>query len=81
MDLAELKREYGRDITFWGGIGAQSILQGAPEQVRAGVAETLALMAPGGGYLAAPCHTLTEEVPWENVVALQEAVLAAGRYA
>jgi uroporphyrinogen decarboxylase len=80
MDLAELKREYGRDITFWGGIGAQSILTGTAAEVWEGVGETLALMAPGGGYIAAPCHTLTPEVPWENVVALQDAIRTLGAY-
>ncbi len=75
MDLRQLKREFGRDIAFWGGIGAQSVLaRTTPKQVKAGVRETLAVMSPGGGYLAAPCHTLTEEVPWESVVAFHEAM-------
>jgi uroporphyrinogen decarboxylase len=75
MDLRQLKREFGRDIAFWGGIGAQSVLaRTTPEQVKAGVRETLATMSPGGGYIAAPCHTLTEEVPWESVVAFHEAM-------
>jgi len=79
MDLRQLKREFGRDIAFWGGIGAQSVLaRTTPEQVKAGVRETLAIMSPGGGYLAAPCHTLTEEVPWESVVAFHEAMGADG---
>jgi len=78
MDLAHLKREFGRGITFWGGVGAQSILGGTPEEVRAGVLETLRIMAPGGGYIAAPCHTLTPEVPFENVVALHEALQRFG---
>lgn len=80
MDLGYLKREFGRDITFWGGLGAQSLLTGSPAEVSAGVAETLRLMAPGGGYIAAPCHTLTPEVPWENVVAIHEAIRAHGAY-
>ena len=80
MDLTQLKREYGRDITFWGGVGAQSILSGTPEDVRTGVLETLRIMAPGGGYIAAPCHTLTPEVPFENVLALHEALRELGVY-
>ena len=80
MDLAALKREYGRSITFWGGIGAQSILGGTPDEVRAGVLATLRVMAPGGGYIAAPCHTLTPEVPFENVLALHEALQELGVY-
>jgi len=75
MDIGSLKREYGRDLCFWGGVGAQSVLaRTTPEQVRTGVRETLAIMAPGGGYIAAPCHTLTDEVSWEAIVAYHEAV-------
>ena len=81
MDIGGLKREFGRDISFWGGVGAQSVLaRTTPEQVRAGVRETLRLMAPGGGYIAAPCHTLTDEVSWESVLAFHEAVAEYGEY-
>ena len=81
MDIAYLKREFGRDIAFWGGVGAQSVLaRTTPEQVVEGVRETLRVMAPGGGYIAAPCHTLTEEVPWESVLAFHEAMEAYGAY-
>ncbi len=77
MDLPFLKREYGRDLAFWGGVGAQSVLaRTTPEQVIAGVRDTLAVMAPGGGYIAAPCHTLTDEVSWEAIVAFHDAVRA-----
>lgn len=75
MNIAELKREFGRDISFWGAVGAQSVLARlTPEEVKEGVRWTLETMSPGGGYIAAPCHTLTEEVPWENVLAFHEAV-------
>lgn len=81
MDLAQLKREFGRDIAFWGGVGAQSVLaRTTPEQVAAGVRETLRIMAPGGGYMAAPCHTLTDEVAWEAVLAFHEALVTYGAY-
>jgi len=75
MDIAYLKREFGRDICFWGGVGAQSVLARATrEQVIEGVRNTLAIMAPGGGYIAAPCHTMTEEVSWENILAFHDAI-------
>lgn len=75
MDIGFLKREHGRDLSFWGGVGAQSVLaRTTPEQVREGVRETLRIMSPGGGYIAAPCHTLTDEVSWEAIVAFHEAV-------
>lgn len=81
MDIGQLKREFGRDITFWGGVGAQSILaRTTPEQVAEGVRRTLCVMAPGGGYIAAPCHTLTEEAPWSSIVAFHQAVKDCGAY-
>lgn len=81
MDLAHLKREFGRDIAFWGGVGAQSVLaRTTREQVIDGVRGTLRIMAPGGGYIAAPCHTLTEEVSWEAVLAFHEALQTYGSY-
>ena len=81
MDIGLLKREYGQDISFWGGVGAQSVLaRTTPRQVKDGVRKTLSIMAPGGGYIAAPCHTLTEEVPWESIVAFHEAIQRYGAY-
>jgi uroporphyrinogen decarboxylase len=75
MDLAGLKREYGRDLTFWGAVGNQSVLARLkPEAVVASVRRTVALMAPGGGYLAAPCHDITADIPWENVTAFVRAM-------
>jgi len=81
MDIGLLKREFGMGISFWGAVGAQSVLaRTTPQQVVDGVRKTLSIMAPGGGYIAAPCHTLTEEVPWGSVVAFHEAVQRYGVY-
>jgi uroporphyrinogen decarboxylase len=81
MDLASLKREFGRDIFFLGAIGTQGILaKPSRAEVLEGVRKTLELMAPGGGYIAAPSHTLTEEVPWQTVDAFHEALQRYGAY-
>lgn len=81
MDIADLKRRFGRDLSFWGGVGAQSVLaRTTPEQVHEGVRQTLRIMAGGGGYIAAPCHTLTDEVPWASVLAFHEALARFGAY-
>ena len=81
MDIAYLKRTFGRDIAFWGAVGAQSVLaRTSPEQVIEGVRKTLKIMASGGGYIASPCHNLTEEVPWDSVVAFGEAMERYGKY-
>jgi uroporphyrinogen decarboxylase len=81
MDIGELKQRYGQDITFWGGIGNQSVLARLkPDEVVESVGATLAVMKPGGGYLASPCHTITEDIPWENVTALVRAIQQYGGY-
>ena len=75
MDIAQLKLDFGKDISFWGGVGAQSVLaRKTREEVIEGVRQTLEIMMPGGGYIAAPCHTLTEEVAWDSILAYHEAI-------
>ena len=81
MDLRELKREFGQDLTFWGGVGTQSAMhKETREEVVEGVKATLKIMAPGGGYIAAPCHDLTEEVTLQNAKAYYEALELFGSY-
>jgi hypothetical protein len=70
-DPAELKREYGRDITFYGGINSQSTLPyGTPEQVRAEVRERVRVLGKGGGYICSSDHAILPGVPFQNVLAL-----------
>jgi uroporphyrinogen decarboxylase len=78
MDPAELKREFGRDLTFWGGgCETQTTLRvGTPEQVAAQVRERLRLFSPGGGYVFNQVHNILSDVPPENVVAMFRAAAA-----
>jgi len=74
MEPARLKREFGKDITFWGG-GAdpQNTLPfGTPADVAAEVEEKTRLLAPGGGFVFATSHNIGPEVPPENVLAVYE---------
>jgi uroporphyrinogen-III decarboxylase len=82
MDLRTLKRRYGDRVLFNGAIDSQQVLiEGTPASVRAAVREVLAIMAPGGGYVAGASHDyLLEETPVENVVAMFNAVREFGRY-
>ena len=67
----ELKREYGRDITFYGGISTQRTLpHGTPQQVREEVRERLRVLGEGGGYICSSDHTIMPDVPFENVAAM-----------
>ncbi|HTT66063.1 MAG TPA: uroporphyrinogen decarboxylase family protein [Bryobacteraceae bacterium] len=82
MEPERLKREFGRDITFWGGgCDTQHLLaRGTPEQVRADVRRRLETFMPGGGYVWNQTHNVLADVPPENIVALLDAAWEFGRY-
>jgi len=77
MDPAGLKRDFGKDITFWGGgCDTQFVLsRGAPAQVREEVKRRISAFGPGG-YVFCQVHNVQPEVPAENVVAMVEAACA-----
>jgi len=76
MDPAFLKREFGKDLTFWGGgCDTQRVLpEASPEEVRRHVGERLATFGPGGGFVFCQVHNILPNVPPENVAAMYEAV-------
>jgi uroporphyrinogen-III decarboxylase len=76
MGPAELKRDFGQQITFWGGgIDTQRTLPfGTPEEVRAQVKERIEIFAPGGGFVFNTVHNVQARVPVENLLALYQAV-------
>jgi uroporphyrinogen decarboxylase len=82
MDPKRLKREFGRDIAFWGGAcDSQTVLPfGTPEQVTDEVKLGLDGLMPGGGYVFSPIHNVQAEVPPQNVVALFQAARQYGAY-
>jgi len=81
MDPAELKKQYGDRLAFCGTIGTQTTMPfGTTEEVKATVKERMETVGVGGGLWIAPTHRLEPEVPWENVVALFEAIDEYGRY-
>ena len=76
MEPEKLKREFGRDITFWGGgCDTRHVLNRAtPEGVRSHVLERLEIFAPGGGFVFNTVHNILPEVPPENVMAMFNAI-------
>ena len=79
--LAEVKRRYGSRLAFCGAIDTQRVLPtGTPEQVRAEVRRAIGTLGPGGGYLLAAVHTIMNEVPPENILAMVDAAVEFGTY-
>ena len=77
MNPYDLKREYGHEITFWGGLGSQSTIPfGTPAEIEAEVAHLCSAMGQGGGYILGPAKALQPETPTANAAAVVEAFLA-----
>ena len=79
-DLAGLKRKFGDRISFSGGIDSQFVLNrpGVTEaEVRAEVRKRISEMAPGGGYIATPSHS----VPYDPKIlaAMEDEIRTFGR--
>jgi len=82
MDTKELKREFGQDISFWGGgCDTQSVLPfGTPEEVADEVKRRMDDLAPGGGFVFCPVHNIQTGVPPENIVAMFKTAREQGVY-
>jgi uroporphyrinogen decarboxylase len=82
MDSAGLKRDFGRELTFWGGaVDAQNVLgTGSVQQVQDDTRKRIDDLAPGGGFVFAPVHNIQANVPPENVVAVWDALREHGGY-
>ena len=76
MDPVELKREFGKDIVFWGGgVDTASVLNRAtPEEVRKDVLNRCEIFSKDGGFVFAPIHNILSEVPPQNIMAAYGAV-------
>lgn len=81
MDPGWLKAAYGDRLCFHGGIDNQAVLAfGSVDDVIAETRRCLAALAPGGGYVLAPCHNLQPVTPVENILAMYETAWTEGVY-
>ncbi|MDR1797915.1 MAG: hypothetical protein LBR44_10890 [Clostridiales Family XIII bacterium] len=74
-DLAFIKREYGGDLVFMGGIDTQRLPFMKPDEVREMATETIRILGKGGGYIIAPAQEIMNDVPLENIVAILKTVV------
>lgn len=81
MESGKLKKEFGKDLVFWGGgadvsVMTYSTVKKLEEEVRGRIND----FAPGGGYVFAPIHNIQPNVPPENISTFFRAGYEFGQY-
>jgi uroporphyrinogen decarboxylase len=80
-DLPSLKKRHGNNIVFCGGIDTHRVLPyGSPAEVRQEVKRVIDILGPGGGCMIGAVHTVMNDIPPENVLAMVDAVEEFGHY-
>ena len=75
MSFDEVHNRFGKQLSFWGTIGTQELLPfGSADEVRKESLSRLEKCGGQGGLCIGPTHLVELEVPWENLLAIQEAV-------
>ena len=82
MDTKKFKKEFGKEITIWGGSCDNQIIMpfGSPEQVRDETKRRIEDLAPEGGFIFAPIHIIQNGVPPQNIMAWWETLQQFGSY-
>lgn len=82
MEPERLKREFGEQVTFWGGgCDTQHVLPLAkPGEVAEHVKRNVEVFKPGGGFVFVQVHNIQPHVPPENIVAMFKAAYEHGWY-
>jgi uroporphyrinogen decarboxylase len=83
MDLATLKKDFGKELTFWGGgVDTQRVLpEGSLQEIRDQVSRNFDIMAPGGGFVFVPVHNIQSDITPERIAAVYDTALAKRHYA
>lgn len=80
-DIAQVKEEFGEDLSFWGGISTQTLLPFAsPEEVKERTVEIINIMKKDGGYIAGPTHAVPADVPPPNIIVMLEVLENQSRF-
>jgi hypothetical protein len=73
MDLQEVKRRFGKDLTLIGGVDCSELLpRRTPAEIRDRVRKVLDIGSPGGGFIIGDTSQITPDTPVENVLAFYQ---------
>jgi uroporphyrinogen decarboxylase len=75
MSFDEVYERFGNNLSFWGTLGTQQLLPyGTASEVYTQTINNLTKCGSRGGIVIGPTHMVEPEVPWENLMAITEAV-------
>lgn len=80
MDPLKIKKEFGSEVIFHGGIDVQHALAGTVEGVEKEVKSMIDMLGENGGYIVAPANVVAGETPPENIASLYRTAATYGRY-
>ena len=82
MEPERLKKEFGTDITFWGGgSNTRDVLPyKSPAEVAEDVKRRVEVFSKGGGFVFNQIHNVMVDVPPENVIAMFDTAYEFGKY-
>jgi len=74
MDPVKLKKEFGKDLVFWGGgTNTQTTVTfGTVDDIKREVEEYIKIFAPGGGFIFTQVHNIQANIEPEKIVAIYE---------
>jgi uroporphyrinogen-III decarboxylase len=76
MDPAQVKKQYGANLCFWGTIDEQHTLPfGTPEDVKNEVITRLKTIGKSGGLIIGPTHHVQLDTPLENFQAMANTIV------
>ena len=79
-NLSELKSRWGEALTFCGAVDTHRLLPTAsPAEVHTEVQRVAGILSGDGGYMLSSVHTVMEDVPPENILAMVDAVNPGSR--
>ena len=69
----DLKKKFGKNITFWGGLGSQDMIPfRSPSEIKDEIRNLCQNMSKNGGYILGPSKEIQPETPIENIIAVIE---------
>lgn len=81
IDYRDYKKRFGSRITLIGNIDVEwPLAHGTPDDVERDVKAHMDVLKPGGRYIAASSHSITNFVPHENWIAMINAIRRYGAY-